>query len=83
MWTGTMILGTEVKIISIPFRVYINEIIEIFISRWWFYMLWFKNIFDELISFFFKNTLCRIRHLRFCPPRGSGHPGFSLTCHFV
>ena len=46
-------------------------------------MLWFKNIFDELIRFFFKNTLCRIRHLRFCPSRRSGHPGFSLTCHFV
>ncbi len=45
-------------------------------------MLWLKNIFNNFIRLLFKNTLYRIRHLRFCLSRRSDHPSFSLTCHF-
>ncbi len=46
-------------------------------------MPWFKNIFNDLIRFFFQNPLYSIRYLRFCCSPRIRRPSFSFTCHFV
>ena len=46
-------------------------------------MLGFKNIFNDLIRFFFKSKLDGIGYLRFFLSLRGRSPRFSFICHFI